>query len=404
MTPKAVPFTDRRFPALNAVRAIGALMVVCTHAAFNTGEINRGWHGAALARLDFGVTLFFILSGFLLSRPFLVARTAEQRHPSVRHYLWKRALRILPLYWVVVVVALLADPANRGADWKVWLTHLTLTEIYPTRLLASSLTQMWSLCTEVAFYVLLPVIVWLVTVGRGHTLDVRRVLTRSAVLSVLGIAWQAWSGTVPGSEGHFGQWLPGYLPWFLAGLCLAAISADATVHGRWTRLDRWATDLPGCWLLGVAVFAIACSPIAGPRLLLVPGAWEAGTKAVLYTVAGVALVLPLVFGPENDGRVRRFLSSPVPFFLGEISYGIFAIHMFVLIGLFRWLDLKIFTGHFEMVLALTLLITVVAATVSFYGLERPFLRWKNIRPMVRLEPEGTTSEPTSNPAAVNDHA
>ncbi len=48
-------FQDRSFPALNAVRAIGAIMVVLTHAAFNTGQINHGWIGAALARLDFGV-------------------------------------------------------------------------------------------------------------------------------------------------------------------------------------------------------------------------------------------------------------------------------------------------------------------------------------------------------------
>ena len=69
-----VSFPDRTFPTLNAVRAIGALMVVLTHAAFNTGQINHGWIGAVLARLDFGVTLFFVLSGFLLSRPVLPHR------------------------------------------------------------------------------------------------------------------------------------------------------------------------------------------------------------------------------------------------------------------------------------------------------------------------------------------
>ena len=66
-------FRDRTFPTLNAVRAAGAIMVVLTHAAFNTGRINDGWVGAMLARFDFGVTLFFVLSGFLLSRPWFLA-------------------------------------------------------------------------------------------------------------------------------------------------------------------------------------------------------------------------------------------------------------------------------------------------------------------------------------------
>src|SRR3954451_21181803 len=105
-------FRDRAFPTLNARRAGGAIMVVLTHAAFNTGRINDGWIGAMLARFDFGVTIFFVLSGFLLSRPWFLAAARGEERPSTRHYLWKRALRILPLYWVVVVAALVLDPAN----------------------------------------------------------------------------------------------------------------------------------------------------------------------------------------------------------------------------------------------------------------------------------------------------
>ena len=84
--------------------------------------------------------------------PFFLAIGRGERHPSHRHYLWKRALRILPLYWVVVCVALLFDPANQGLGWQVWVRQLTLTQLYFPTLLPQSLTQMWSLCTEVAFY------------------------------------------------------------------------------------------------------------------------------------------------------------------------------------------------------------------------------------------------------------
>ena len=116
-----------------------------------------------LARLDFGVAIFFVLSGFLLSRPTFISLASRRAAPGRLHYFWKRALRILPLYWLVVTVALLFDPANQGLGAEVWVRQFTLTQLYFPGLLPQSLTQMWSLCTEVAFYLLLPVICWLLT-------------------------------------------------------------------------------------------------------------------------------------------------------------------------------------------------------------------------------------------------
>ncbi len=386
---------DRTFPTLNAVRGIGAVMVVLTHCAFNTGRINDGWTGALLSRLDFGVTIFFILSGFLLSRPWFLAAALDVRRPSTRHYLWKRALRILPLYWLVVVAALLIDPANRGVSWREWLHELTLTQIYRPGLLASSLTQMWSLCTEVAFYVVLPLLC-LVLIGRpGRGLNLPVVLRRSALLAVLGLTWQVVVAQRAGTESHYAQWLPGFLPWFLVGVCFAAVSASLATRPREHLLERLAHDLPGCWLFATAVFAVAWSPLAGPRLLITPGGWEAGAKVVLYGVAGAFFLLPLVFGPERSGAVRTQLSGPVPFWLGEISYGVFAIHMLVLNLVYRALDYEVFTGHFVTVTAATLGGTVVLATLSFYLFERPILKAKNLRYFSRMEPNrealGTTA-------------
>lgn len=366
---------DRRFATLDAVRAAGATMVVLTHCAFNTGRITHGWTGAVLARLDVGVALFFVVSGFLLSRPWFVASSRGTAYPSVAHYLWKRALRILPLYWLVVVVALLADPANRGAGAATWVTHLTLTQLYRPDALASSLTQMWSLCTEVAFYLLLPLLVrWLTPRGR---LDVRRVVRRCAALSVVGLSWAALAGSVIGHGLHAAQWLPGYLPWFLLGSALAAVSADPAASAR---MDVVARDLAGWWVVGVAVFAIACTPIAGPRLLTPPTAWQGLVKCLLYAVIAGCLILPLLFGPEREGRVRRWLASRVPTALGEISYSVFCIHMFVLVCGMRLAGIDVFTGHFWLVLIMTVGVSVPLAAASYAWLERPAMRWRNRGP------------------------
>ena len=95
--------------------------------------------------------------------------------------------------------------------------------------------------------------------------------------------------------------------------------------------------------------------------------------------------------------MRRQLTGPMPYWLGEISYGIFAIHMIVLNLVFRALDLDVFTGRFLTVALLTLGATLVLATLSFYLFEKPILRLKNVRFFARMEPRDLAPEPQPTP-------
>ena len=374
---------DRRFPALDAVRAIGALLVVLTHVAFNTGLIEGLW-GAVLSRADFGVALFFVLSGFLLSRPMFMARAIGQRIPSVRHYFWKRALRILPIYWVTVVVVMTCDSDNHGADWRQWLSNLTLTQIYRQTTPSSSLTQMWSLCTEVAFYIALPVLVLLLCGRRGF--PIRRVLTGTALMITIGLVWAALVPVIVGTRYQAGQGLLETLPWFGVGMTFAALSAYERVTPGATRLNELARDLTAWWVMAFALFGVACSDLAGPRLLTLPSSWDGVFKYGLYAASAGCFIFPLVFGPELEGRARSVLAGRIPTALGEISYGIFCIHMFVLVVGMRILGLEIFGGHFLPVLAMVVVITIVLALLSYRFLELPFLRLKNRGPFVPKRP------------------
>lgn len=385
------PPGTRTFPALNAVRAVGALGVVATHTAFDTGEILRGAHGAFLARLDFGVTLFFVLSGFLLTRPFILAAAAGRPAPSTRHYFWKRALRILPLYWLTVVVALLALPENQEIGIGDWVLNLTLTQIYSGGPLPAGLTQMWSLCTEVLFYLFLPILALAALApprrnepGGGWSAGLT--LARLGVLAVLGFAWQviAASTSDPTAE-HYHQWLPGFLPWFAVGIGFAVVGARSGQPGaspRWKVLDRLGDDLLGCWVVGGALFALACTPLAGPLTLVEPTPLQAGLKSLLYTLSATMLVLPLVFGPERDGVARRVASSPPAVWLGDISYGIFCLHLLVLEATMRVLGVEEFEGDFLLVFVVTVAGTVVCAAVTHYLLERPVMRLRDTGPFV----------------------
>ena len=300
-------FHDRTFPALNAVRAAGAIMVVLTHAAFNTGRINDGWVGAALARLR--LRRDAVLRAVRVpAQPAVVprgrARTARTRRPGTTCGSARcGSSRSTGSWWSS---PFLVDPQNEDATWQDWVSQLTLTQLYRHELLASSLTQMWSLCTEVAFYLVLPLICLALTGRRPRTLRLNRVLVGAAVISVAGVVWQVVGGPDPRLPGATTrQWLPGYLPWFMVGLAFAAVSASLAVHPREHVLDRLGARpgrlldprrrrlRPGLLPLGGAAAAAHARRVGGRR------------QGVLYAVAGAFFVLPLVFGPEREGWARR---------------------------------------------------------------------------------------------------
>ena len=92
-----------QFPALDTMRAIGALGVVITHVGFWAGiYTSQGYVGVLVARADVGVALFFVLSGFLLYRPFARWSLGASERPSIRSFAIRRAARIFPAYWVVL--------------------------------------------------------------------------------------------------------------------------------------------------------------------------------------------------------------------------------------------------------------------------------------------------------------
>src|SRR5262245_53000239 len=152
------PTVPGRLPALDALRALGSIAVVGTHVGFWTGASLSGTWGGVLTRLNAGVAVFFVLSGFLLFRPFVLARAHGGVAPSVATYLRRRALRILPAYWVCVAVCLTVLPQSVAVSGGEWLRYLTLTQIYVPNWGRPGLTQTWSLATEAAFYVLLPLL------------------------------------------------------------------------------------------------------------------------------------------------------------------------------------------------------------------------------------------------------
>lgn len=358
-----------RFPALDGLRAIGAIAVLTTHVGFSSGAAVIGPFAGFLARLDSGVAIFFVVSGFLLYRPHVIARLDGVSSPALGRYLWHRALRILPVAWIAVV---LAATLVGGASPVQYARVVTMTQIYFDGLAIPGLTQMWSLSTEVAFYLVLPI--FALAVGRvRNNHGLRGELVFLGGLPLVSCVW--WIVESQMSNGHLGLWLPGYLGWFGAGMALAVWNAGRS-RGVFARgpLDILA-EAPGtAWAASAAIFLIAATPVAGPFGLASTTPANALFKNVLYGVFAFLVMLPAVAASHRPSLGLRALARGPLAFLGRVSYGIFAYHLALLSVIERLIGHRPFDGHFGLLWLLTMAASVGLASASFYWVERPLMR------------------------------
>lgn len=365
-----------RFPGLDGIRAVGALFVLTTHVGFESGaSLNSAFNGV-LSRFDSGVAIFFVISGFLLYRPHAMALVLGTATTPVRRYLWHRALRILPPLWLAVLGAALLIRQGSGSTTRNYLLHALLVQIYVPGHEAYGLTQMWSLATEVAFYLLLPTLAWLLArrLSRGRTAVVRRLL----MLSVVPLASAGWMAlSAAGGHPLWGVWLPGYLGWFSLGMALAlwSVARGAGVLGA-SFLDDLVNHPWTVWATAGALYLVLISPVAGPYDLSPATPGEAATKNLLYGVFGALVVFPSVasVSMDHEPATVRALGGRLGKFLGDVSYGVFCYHLIVLGLVERAIGFTTFSGHFWTLFVWTLFASLAVASLSFYGVERPLMR------------------------------
>lgn len=157
-TGKAAPATGH-LPALETLRGLAITLVVLFHYYGILGGVPSPGSPLPLrwiAAGNTGVTLFFVLSGFLLARPF-VAGLRDGRSPGMARFYRARAVRILPAYLVIVAVAWVV--IREAALWKALVFMPLGMKAFPFAL------PWWSLCTEVQFYAVLP---WLMLLPRSR--------------------------------------------------------------------------------------------------------------------------------------------------------------------------------------------------------------------------------------------
>ena len=378
----------RSFPLLEGYRALAAFMVLTTHVAFTTGATLTPVVGPILGRMDFGVTVFFLLSGFLLYRPWARAAMRADTAPSIRPYAVRRAARIFPAYWVMVAFTLLVLPAIQPVRLEAWPVHLGMLHIYLPGFTLEGLTQTWSLATEVAFYALLPILAWVAgRRGRGDP----DLSMRWQILVLAGAIAISWTFTAfhllrgDAVTPLAGFWVPRFLDWFALGMLVSVLQARIELPNPprpvvWVR--RFAQETGLCLVLALGLYLVAMTPLAGP-LTLAPGTAQAAmAKHGLYGFTALLLLLPGFMGIGALGARAargswwgRLLTNPVAVYLGTISYGVFLWHLVLLELIQDQLDLPDFQGGFWLLLVLVILASVGFATVSWFAIESPCRRW-----------------------------
>jgi len=390
-----LPMSGRRNTALDGIRVLAAFAVLLTHVGGQTGFEFTGTPASwVVNRGDVGVPIFFALSGLLLYRPWAKATLAGKAGPNVGSYLWRRALRILPAYWAVAIVALLTLNRPHIESISNWAQYLLLVQNYNLHPWwdgtgARGLAQMWSLAIEVTFYALLPFLAalldWLAWRGTTSVAKrARRLLVGIALLGLLSYPFTVLEYH-PTVEFWLGETLPRLMTWYAAGMALAVLAEWARAEPAGGPVGRLCRTIAGsagaCWIIALSCFAIACTPLTGPENLLVSTMWQVELKTALYTVIAIGLIAPVALLPARPTWVSRALGNPVMSFLGRISYGIFLWQFLVIYGFF-WLvhAHTVYQGvlyPWPIVLGILIscgAVTIAIAAASFYLLERPAQR------------------------------
>ncbi|MFW0786195.1 acyltransferase [Gordonia sp. CPCC 206044] len=346
-----------RIPSLTGIRTVAALSVCLTHAAFWTGHYTDDYLGRLLARFEIGVAIFFVLSGYLLFMPWVRSMVDGRSTPSVGRYFWHRARRILPAYWLTVIVVYLlyrvyepADAAPTGTGWDGFVRNMTLTQVYGLGHLHSGLTQMWSLAAEVVFYLALPAIGWILVVAVCRRRWRPDLLL--AGLAVLMLVSPIWSVVVAGSAGinpTARLWAPAFFGWFVAGMGLAVCTH---LVRRWNATVSFA--------VAIVAFLISGTAIAGEPTITPTTASATIVKHVLYLVVAVGLIGPLTIRDQSGWWARCCASRPMVW-LGEISYEFFLVHVVVLEVVMDLLGYGVFTGSMPIAFVATTAVSVPVA-------------------------------------------
>ena len=370
--------------ALDGLRAVAALSIVIFHTLlFIQFEytplsiaVNHAWY-----YLSTGVDLFFVLSGFLLFLPYVRALLDSSPLPSARRFYRRRALRILPAYWVCLAILVALKLLVRHVPFSPGdvAAHIVLVNDSFPQFNRDYNGPFWTLAVEAQFYVLLPLMALLVARVCGRRRSPSRIAGGILVLIALALVLRLIDtlviASLPASQaittspgGIFVMATFGmqgkYLEVFAVGMLCALLYVLS--------VERKMLTTRQIRRLGLAALAVTvgCMALAIPRVdlagvMVVPG-MQWGAQEIGYPLlVGLGfggMVLAILWG----GSWIRYPFEFAPMrTIGLISYSLYLWHLPIIHG-----DVPLF-AHLPLIVVLAGVFLV--AYLSYQFVERPFL-------------------------------
>ena len=323
-----------------------------------------------------GVPIFFVISAFLLYRPYVASRIAGSPSIGTAGFFARRALRIIPAYWLALLGVLVYLGFTASAIQDALLAMFFLQAYRPETIFVL-IPGAWSLCVEVAFYLVLPLYAVIVRPWANGPEGLRRELLLLAAIAVASVVFRGAVEITAGRSVWGGATVPGTAMWFAVGMAAAVVSVGSESGDLRGRLVEWITERSAAmwWSLALLLFVAVNIPFTAEPPFDPVDPPQANVPAdlaryVLYGLIAGCVLAPAVFATSQRSWIRRLLALPSLAWLGVISYGIFLWHDLMFDVFADGADLD------PRGIALAGMATVGCAAFSYYLVERPLLRHK----------------------------
>lgn len=318
------------------LRGLAALIVLITHFSDITGWLDTRLGGRAG---QYGVMLFFMLSGFLMSYLYFDKKLTTK---NIKHYALARFGRVVPLYLIVVCFSYFPQYFGYSGLYDISETN----ELFSHLLFIDGESVLWTIAPEIHFYIIF--------IGFWYLANWRRGYIYVIIFATLILLFLSNFPRPSGNVGHLSYDLHLFrsLPYFLVGI----------IFGMHYRTFKVPDYLSSNWF----IICLILIPLMYPELTPV----KSSARYKMWLNYEVLLVMATVFFsilflvPEKTS----LLSNKVGDFLGKISYSLYLLHMPILIQLNK-LEMQV-----ELKLIVFILTSVIIAYLSFHYIEKPLAR------------------------------